>query len=197
VAKAVLVVTALGDSITSGAPLWDPDPKVRRALPGELDERSQWTYWAQQQDARLQFRNHGVNRQETSEIAARLSAAIMGADVLVIQGGVNDLVHGKPLACAANNLEGMVVRGQTLGLQVAIAELIPNNNFLELDDAIRELNERIHTIGSNNQVKVLPFYDTLQDPMRPGRIDAMWTDDGNHPAVLGHRRLGEVAFDLP
>jgi hypothetical protein len=24
-----------------------------------------------------------------------------------------------------------------------------------------------------------------------------WTDDGNHPSVEGHRRLGELAFRLP
>jgi hypothetical protein len=26
---------------------------------------------------------------------------------------------------------------------------------------------------------------------------ADWTPDGNHPSVEGHRRLGELAFELP
>ena len=41
---------------------------------------------------------------------------------------------------------------------------------------------------------MLPFYQTLEDPERPGRMRAEWTADGNHPSVAGHRRLGELAF---
>jgi lysophospholipase L1-like esterase len=192
-----IVVTALGDSITSGAPLWDPNPAVRETLPGELDERSQWTHWAQAKDPRLVFRNHGVNMQETGEIASRLDAAVHGADVLIVQGGVNDLVHGQPLEGAAENLDVMVQRGQSFGLPVAIAELIPNNNFTELDEQIRELNERIRRIGEERSVPVLAFYAALEDPQRPSRIHPDWTDDGNHPNVAGHRRLGELGFLLP
>jgi lysophospholipase L1-like esterase len=46
-------------------------------------------------------------------------------------------------------------------------------------------------------VPVMPFYETLEDPDRPGRMREDWTADGNHPSVAGHRRLGEVAFILP
>jgi lysophospholipase L1-like esterase len=46
-------------------------------------------------------------------------------------------------------------------------------------------------------VSVLPFYATLEDPSRPGRMREKWTSDGNHPSVEGYRRLGEVAFALP
>lgn len=41
----VTLVAALGDSITAGAPLWDPDPTVRALLGGAADERSQYEYW--------------------------------------------------------------------------------------------------------------------------------------------------------
>lgn len=192
-----IIVTALGDSITSGAPLWDPNPAVRETLPGELDDRSQWTHWAQAKDPRLAFRNHGVNMQETSEIAARLDAAVGGSDVLIVQGGVNDLVHGQPLEAAVRNLDLMVSRGQSLGLRVAVAELIPNNNFPELDEPIRQLNDRIRVIGRERRVPVLPFYAALEDRERPFRIHPDWTDDGNHPNVAGHCRLGELGFQLP
>jgi lysophospholipase L1-like esterase len=55
----------------------------------------------------------------------------------------------------------------------------------------------IHELGATESVAVLPFHDTLEDPERPGRMKESWTDDGNHPNVAGHRRLGELAFALP
>jgi lysophospholipase L1-like esterase len=192
-----IVVAALGDSITAGTPLWDPDPGVRREIGDRLDEQSQWPYWAARADPRLEFRNHGINLQETAEIAARLDAAVDGADVLVVQGGVNDLVHGKPLEGAASNLREMVRRGKELGLGVAIVELVPNNNFPELEEPIRRLNGHIHSLAGEESVPVLPFYAALEDPDRPGRMRPEYTDDGNHPSVEGHRRLGEHAFEVP
>ncbi len=192
-----ILVTALGDSITSGAPLWDPNPDVRATLgPGVL-EQSQWPYWAAQADPRVVFRNCGINMQETGEIAARLDESVEEADALIVQGGINDLVHDKPLEGAAENLEIMLERGRSLGLRVAVAELIPNNNFPHLDEPIQELNRRIGEIAAAQGVIVLPFYETLEDPGLPHRIGAAWTDDGNHPSVEGHRRLGELAFTLP
>jgi lysophospholipase L1-like esterase len=46
-------------------------------------------------------------------------------------------------------------------------------------------------------VPVLPFYETLQDHDRPGRMREEWTSDGDHPSVAGYRLLGERAFRLP
>ena len=54
----------------------------------------------------------------------------------------------------------------------------------------------IAAIGVAQQVAVLPFYATLEDEDRPGRMREEWTPDGNHPSVAGHRRLGEIAFAL-
>jgi lysophospholipase L1-like esterase len=192
----LLVVTALGDSITSGAPLWDPDPSVRERA-DSTDERSQWMYWAQVKHPHLVFRNHGVNTQETGEIAERLEDAVDGADALVIQGGVNDLVHGKSGDRALENLDSMVLRGQNLDLRVAIAELIPNDNFDEILPGIAQMNRGLRAIAVDRGVPLLRFHAALDDPDRPGRIRPSCTDDGNHPNVDGHRRVGELGFHLP
>ena len=191
------VVCCLGDSITAGTPLWDPNPEVRARIGSRLDERSAWPYWAGLAHPSVEFRNHGVDREETGQIASRLEAAAEGTEVLVVQGGVNDLVHGEGLATAVPNLRAMVQRGKELGLRVAIVELVPNDNFPDLITRIRELNERIHDFAAEERVPVLPFYATLEDPDRPGRFRPSLTDDGNHPSVEGHRRLGELAFRLP
>ena len=92
----------------------------------------------------------------------------------------------------------MVRRGNELGLRVALADVLPwNRGWPGADDEIRRLNALVREIGATESVRVLPFHDTLEDPQQPGRMRADWTDDGNHPSVAGHRRLGELAFALP
>lgn len=196
--QATTVVVTLGDSITAGSPAYDPDPRMRDVLGFGGDEKSQWQYWAHKAHPDLQFRNCGVYGQRTDEIAARLDACAAGAQALVVQGGINDIAQGRPVEPAAANLRRMVERGKELGLRVAIAELLPwNNGYPRADPEIRRLNDLIRAIGRDEHVPVLPFYETLEDPARPGRMREEWTSDGDHPSVEGYRLLGERAFRLP
>jgi lysophospholipase L1-like esterase len=192
------VVAALGDSITAGTPRWDPDPEVRRAIGDAVDERHQWPWWAERAHPGLEFRNHGVNFERTDQIAARFEIAVEGADVLIVQGGINDVVQGREPEAAAANLHELVRRGKELGLGVGVTDVLPwNNGYPENDAQIRRLNALIAALADEEGVPLLPFFATLEDPERPGRMRADWTDDGNHPSLAGHRRLGELAFRLP
>jgi lysophospholipase L1-like esterase len=191
------LVATLGDSITAGSPGYDPDPRLRATLGFGSNEKSQWQYWAEKSHPELGFRNCGIYGQRTDEIAARLDECAKGAQVLIVQGGINDIAQGRPVEPAAVNLRRMVERGKHLGLRVAITELLPwNNGYPAADPKIRRLNELIRTIGRDEHVAVLPFYETLQDPARPGRMREEWTSDGDHPSVEGYRLLGERAFRL-
>jgi len=118
--------------------------------------------------------------------------------VLVVQGGINDIAQGRPFETTAENLRLMVRRGKELGLEVAVANLLPwNNGYPEAEPKIRRLNELIRGLARAEHVPVLPFYSTLEDPDRPGRMKEQWTSDGDHPSVEGYRLLGERAFRLP
>jgi lysophospholipase L1-like esterase len=192
------LVAALGDSITAGSPGYEPDPRQRDNLGFGADEKSQWEYWAQRSHPELRFRNCGVYGERTDEIAARLDECATGARILVVQGGINDIAQGRPVETAAQNLRELVRRGKGLGLQVAIAELLPwNNGWPQADPKIRRLNELIRSLAREERVPVLPFYATLEDPARPGRMKEEWTSDGDHPSVEGYRLLGENAFAIP
>ncbi len=189
-----MIVSTLGDSITAGAPLWDPDPDLRAQIPAP-DERSQWQWWAANVTPQLEFRNHGVNGERTDQIAARLNEALHGAEVLVVQGGINDIVQKRPIENAGANLRSMAERAQQLGLRVAMADVLPwNNGYDGAAELIVELNALVHAIAGELGVPLFPFHDTLADPDEPHRMRADWTDDGNHPSVEGHRLLGERAF---
>ena len=189
-----MIIACLGDSITAGSPLWDPDPVVRAGI-GEPDERSQWQWWAARAAPQLDFRNHGVCGERTDQIAARFDEAVEGAGMLVVQGGINDVVQGRPVEAAAANLAGMIERGQSLRLQVVVADVLPwNNGDQRAAQDIARLNQLVRAIADGAGVPLLPFHDTLVDPEQPHRMPDVWTDDGNHPSVEGHRVLAERAF---
>ncbi|CAN5222815.1 hypothetical protein BH18ACT12_BH18ACT12_20510 [soil metagenome] len=115
-----------------------------------------------------------------------------------MQGGINDIAQGRPVETAAENLRTMVRRGKELGLRVALADVLPwNNGWPDAEPKIRLLNALIGEIASEEDVPLLPFHDTLEDPDRPGRMREEWTLDGDHPSVDGYRRLGELAFRVP
>jgi lysophospholipase L1-like esterase len=183
-----MLVAALGDSITAGSPAWDPDPAVRAQI-ADPDPESQYEHWAARRDPNLQFRNSGIYGQRTDEIARRLEECAAGADVLIVQGGINDIAQRRPVEPAAETLRAMVERGRELGLHVVVADVLPwNNGYPDAEEPIRRLNELIRRLGA----PVLAFHDTLEDPERPGRMREEWTSDGDHPSVEGYRLLGEV-----
>jgi len=93
----------------------------------------------------------------------------------------------------------MVRRGKELGLRVAIADVLPwNNGWPDAEPQIRQLNALVAELAREEDVPLLPFHDTLEDPERPGRMRVEWTHaDGDHPSPAGYRRLGELAVRLP
>lgn len=119
--------------------------------------------------------------------------------MLIVQGGINDIAQNRPLDAAAANLRRMVARGKELGLRVAVCDVLPwNNGWPDAEPKIRELNVLIAEVARTEDIPLLPFHDTLEDPARPGRMRDEWVhSDGDHPSVAGYRRLGEVAFRLP
>ena len=192
-----IVVAVVGDSISAGSPLWDPDAAVRARIPAP-DERSQWQWWASHADPRLEFRTTAVYGERTDQIARRLDLVLRGADVLVVQGGINDVVQRRSPYEAAGNLEAMLDRGRAAGLALSIADVLPwNNGDGQAAEDIARLNALIRQLASAAGAKLLPFHHTLVDPDDPGRMRPGLSDDGDHPSIEGHRLLGERAFRLP
>src|SRR5207248_1941900 len=162
--------------ISAGSPLWDPDPAVRARIPVP-DERSQWQWWAAQADASLEFRTSAVYGERTDQIGQRLDLVLGGIDLLVVQGGINDIAQQRPVEEAARNLEAMVERGRDEGLVVAVPDVLPwPAGDARAASEIERLNDLIHAIEG---VTHLPFHDTLAS----AGFD--WSDDGDHPSIEG------------
>ena len=181
-------IAVVGDSISAGSPLWDPLSEVRARIAAP-DERSQWQWWAAQTDPSLEFRTSAVYGERTDQIARRLELVLGGADVLVVQGGINDIAQQRPVEDAARNLEAMIERGREAGLAVAVPDVLPwPAGDARAAAEIARLNELICAITEAiDGVTHLPFHDTLVS----AGFD--WSDDGDHPSVEGYRLLGECA----
>jgi lysophospholipase L1-like esterase len=191
-----IVVALVGDSISAGSPLWDPDPTVRARIVSP-DERSQWQWWTGRADSRLEFRTSAVYGERTDQIARRLDLVLPGADVLVVQGGINDVVQRRRVEDVAENLAAMLECGRNAGLELALADVLPWNNGDErAADAIQRLNALIRQLATEANATLLPFHDTLVDPADPSRMREGLSDDGDHPSIEGHRLLGQRAFRL-
>ena len=115
------VVACLGDSITEGSPYWD----ARRQTG---DPTGQWQHWAALAHPEIEFRNHGIWGERTDEIAARFDEAARPAEMLIVQGGINDIAQGRSVEDAAERLAGMVLRGLARGLPVGVCDVLPWNN---------------------------------------------------------------------
>ena len=193
-----LLVAALGDSITAGTPQWDPNPAIRATIdPGILDSHNQWEYWAGRRNGRLAFRNCGVEGDRTDQLATRLASCAFGAEVIVIQGGLNDIAQGRTPQEAERNLRAMVRHAKRLEIAVVTVEVLPWNGADRLEtQRIRDLNRLIRTIGRAENVPVLLWYRALEDPRAPGRMCAGLTSDGEHPSVAGQEILGAL-FRVP
>jgi lysophospholipase L1-like esterase len=190
------LVAVAGDSISAGSPLWDPDPEVRARIPAP-DERSHWQWWAARADDRLEFQTTAVYGERTDQIARRLDLVLEGADVLVVLGGINDVVQQRPVEDAVTHIAEMLERGGAAGLALAVADVLPWNNGDERAASdIRRLNALIGGLAASAGATLLPFHDTLVDAAHPTRMRVGLTDDGDHPSVEGHRLLGERAFRL-
>lgn len=202
-AKRGYLVAALGDSITAGSPLWDPNPAIRAQLGTRPNPKSEYEYWAQQAVPRVRFRNCGVPGETTAEIRARLATCARGADALIIQGGINDIAQasgggGTAMSQAANraagNMAAMVRRGKRMGLHVFIANVLPwNNGHPFADGAIAYLNGRLARLGSSTHAPVLRFHGTLERPPGSGLMRSDLTAEGDHPSIAGYALLGERA----
>ena len=148
-----VVVAALGDSITAGNPAYDPDPAGGRRSGSATTSAASTSTGPSAPTRGSSFRNCGVFGERTDEIAQRLDACAEGAEALIVQGGINDIAQGRPVAAAAADLRSMAERGWTLGLDVYLVDVLPwNNGHPAADRPIAELNRRIEAIGRDEGV---------------------------------------------
>ena len=170
-----------------------------------MTRRSQYQFWADRLEPRLRFRNCGVPGERTDEIAPRLDGCARRADVLLIQGGTNDLLQAYKgeLPAQPDRAGGRRRRQPSRHGRAAPAgrgsagccspTCCRSRRRRRAQAAkVRRLNRAIRAIGRQKNVEIVPFFATLSAHGNPGRFAAGANADKVHPSVTGYRMLGRV-----
>ena len=175
----MILVAALGDSITAGSPGWDRTRRAR-AVAGGGDPESQYEHWAELRDPELTFRNCGVYGERTDEIATRLDDVRGPARTCWSSraGSTTSRRGGRSSLAARESRAEWSCAGRSSGLRVAIADVLPWNGgyprppsrSLRSTLLIRELA----AAAGRPRAAVL---ETLEDDGRPGRMREDWTSE--------------------
>lgn len=185
-----LLIVALGDSTTSGAPYYHSP--VEDLPLGSGDFHGQYAYWIMHRRPHWQVFNAGVTGQGTEQIRQRLSENLaLHPKYLIILGGVNDIFQGVPPAKIEQNLLAMYRAAKTSGTLPIAASILPFDRATPAQaKLIRKINDWIKkTAGQEN----IPFADLYQAVTKKGHPDQLrHSPDGFHPDITGYRAMGEA-----
>jgi lysophospholipase L1-like esterase len=185
-----VLIVALGDSYTSGAPLYRSP--VESPPLGEGDNRSQYAYWIMRRHRSWQVFNAGVTGERTDQIAGRLMLNIsLRPDYLIVQGGINDIIQGIPLKKTEDNLQSMYRKIRANGITPVACSILPLNQATPAGvQQIRSLNNWIETTAVAEKIPFADLYKAVTNSRHPDRLSA--SSDGTHPDIRGYRAMGEA-----
>ena len=183
-AQQTVRIVALGDSLTHGYGLPEPDglvPQLERWL---HENGAPWASVA----------NAGVSGDTTAGGLARLEWSLAdGADALIVALGGNDLLRGLDPAASRENLRGILEGAKARGLPVLLSGMRAPGNYgpdykAAFDAMYPDLAKE---------------YGTLYDPFFLEGVSedrSLWQADGLHPNEKGVavivERIGPLVLDL-
>ena len=98
------------------------------------------------------------------------------------------------VAAAAANIDGMLAEAEEMGLDAAVANVLPWNNGHPAADEPIDAAQR-----GDRRDREAPRRSAARLPRRtrgpkdePGTMAPEYTDDGDHPSIEGYRVLGEL-----
>ncbi|WP_183130264.1 SGNH/GDSL hydrolase family protein [Rhodococcus sp. SBT000017] len=124
--------------------------------------------------------NLGINGATTTQILARTDEALAAnPDILVVNGGTNDLARSVPLPRIIENLRTILDRVRDV--DTVVIATVPSSRKVSAD----ELNDEIRALAAERDIPVAEFAPLLD---RPGA-----TFDGVHPTA---RTAAEMADEV-
>jgi hypothetical protein len=142
--------------------------------------------------------NRAVSGQTTGAMIARWSSDMTPLAVnvrwAVIQGGVNDVHRGQPLAAIQTNLQQMAALAQRDGMLPIVCTVTPTHYA---DAGERIVRDQLNAWIRTNFPRVIDLDVALRDPANPQLLAAALTSDGTHYSDLGSRTAGLFMADQP
>ena len=185
----VLVVVALGDSLTAGYRTVDPyaiDPRV--PYPVQLETLINGRLRGQ---TRAFVINLGVNGDDTNGMLWRFRQTVVTEkpEIVVIWGGINDLGAAKDPEQVMENLTKLYDLCRETGATPVACTLTPTRLT---STKIRRLNELIRAYASEKDLVLVDLFYGLVDV--EGNLRQEYSDDGVHLTQTGYRRIAEIVL---
>lgn len=176
-------VIALGDSLTYGF----------------LREMPYTTTLAQRLGAAWTVTNRGLNGSTTTDMRSRIERDVLDArpTVLVLLGGVNDLMADVPIATIVDNLRAMYAAAHAAGVRVVAVTVMPFSAAPQWSPTRQAALDALNTwIRTEAQVEVVvDAYQALGDAQQPTRLAPAYDrGDGLHGSAAGYAALGQAIF---
>lgn len=161
-------IVVLGDSLSAGFGL-----QPGEAFPAQLDRL------LKAKGHRVEILNAGVSGDTTAGGLARLDWAVPdGVDAVILELGANDALTGRPPATARANLDAIVTKLKTRGIEVLIAGMRAPRNLG--NEYANDFDRIFPELAAKHGVALYPFFLTgvALDP-------ALNLADGIHPNAKG------------
>ena len=163
------VIVAFGNSLTEGRGV-GPSLNYPAKLQMRLDAAG-YAYHVVNEGVSGDTSAQGLSR--TGEIVA------LRPDIVIVEFGANDGLRGIPIKTTHSNLEEIIGKLQTAGIQVVLAGMeMPPNYGPEYTNSFREI---FKSLSESMQVPLIPF---LLDGV--GGHPELNQEDGIHPTAEGY-----------
>jgi len=145
-------------------------------------------------DVDFVFVNHGVNGDTTMGMLSRLESEVapIGADYVIVWGGINDLFGGRSPSEVMENLRKIYARARELGIEPVACTLTSITRKNPVGPRIWELNDLIGEHCAENRVRMVDLFGATSD--ESGLLMEGYSSDGAHLNAEGNRRVASAVY---
>lgn len=145
-------------------------------------------------DVDFVFVNLGVNGDTTRGMLSRLGSEVapIGADYVIVWGGINDLFGGRSPPEVMENLSKMYARSRELGIEPIACTLTSIVRHNPVVPRIWELNDLIRAYCAENQMRLVDLFGATSD--ESGLLMGEYSSDGAHLNAEWNRMVASEVY---
>jgi len=145
-------------------------------------------------DVDFVFVNLGVNGDTTWGMLSRLESEVsqIGADYVIVWGGINDLFGGRTPSEVMENLRQIYAKAKELDIEPVACTLTSIVHQNPVVPRIRELNDLIREHCTENRIRLVDLFGVTSD--ESGLLMGEYSSDGAHFNAEGNRRVASAVY---
>jgi len=145
-------------------------------------------------DVDFVFVNLGVNGDTTRGMLGRLKSEVapIGADYVIVWGGINDLFGGRSPSEVMESLAKIYARARRLGVEPVACTLTSIIQQNPIVPKIWELNDLIKAYCGENRIRLVDLFGATSD--ESGLLVEGYSSDGAHLNAKGNRRIASAVY---